>query len=262
MKMLEGVLSKLLVYGFLLGSSAIGIISLQLPDSYPKNSKLTPADYQIQEKKEKNRLNALDKVSSMGFDNVIANWLYLDFIQYFGDEEARKQTGYSLVPDYFSQVVEKDPRFVDAILRLEVGNTLFAGFPEKSVALLDKTLKSISPKFIVNIPPYYLWRTKGNDELLFLGDISATQKSYEKTIEWAKFYNDQDSKNIIQLSQQSLDFLKENPDSKKAQIGAWVSVLANGPDDKTIKRVIKEIEALGAKVSRNQRGSITIKMPQ
>ena len=241
--------------------SIAGIVLLQYSEIKKKDGELTLAEYQTQEKQERQQLNFLSKAPTLGFSNLVADWFYLNFIQYFGDTEAREKVGYSLIPDYFAQVVEKDPRFMDGIFKLEIANSLFAGLPKTSVQLLGDSLRAIPPKFITKIPPYYLWRSKGNDELLFLGDVAATKKSYEKSIEWAKAYDDEDSKKIIRISQESIKFLEEDPDSKKAQIGAWVGVLANDPDKKTVKRVIEKIEALGGTVIKNPEGTLTIKVP-
>jgi hypothetical protein len=117
------------------------------------------------------------------------------------------------------------------------------------------------PKFLSNIPPYYLWRAKGNNELLFLGDLEAAKKSYAKSIESAESYDDKDSQRIIDISKRSIKFLEKNPDSKIARIGAWVNVLANRPDSKTVKRVIEEIQALGGKVIKTSHG-MTVQVPK
>jgi hypothetical protein len=121
-------------------------------------------------------------------------------------------------------------------------------------------LQKIPSKFTTNTPPYYLWRAKGNNELLFLGDTQATKESYIKSIEAAKAYDDDDSKRIIEISERSIQFLEKNPDSKLARIGAWVGVLSNRPDTKTVKRVIQEIEALGGKVTLTPDGKITVQV--
>ena len=188
----SGSLISLLFSCSIIIFSLVGIILLQYSGIQKKDKTLTAAEYQAQEKEEKLQLKFLNKTPAIGFDNVLADWAYLKFIQYFGDDEAREKTGYSLVPEYFSLVVDRDPRFVDALMPLEVATSLFAALPQKSVDLLGQALQRIPPKFLSNIPPYYLWRAKGNDELLFLGDLEATKKSYTKSIKWAGAYDDKD----------------------------------------------------------------------
>ena len=51
------------------------------------------------------RLNFLKSMPSFGYDNLIANGVYLSYLQYFGDDEAREKTGYGLSPEYFEIVL-------------------------------------------------------------------------------------------------------------------------------------------------------------
>jgi hypothetical protein len=234
--------------------SLAGIILLQYSKILKKDKALTTTQHQAQAKEEKLQLNFLSRTPAIGFDNLLADSAYLQFIQYFGDEEAREKTDYSLIPEYFSLVVKRDPRFIDALMPLEVATSLFAALPQKSVDLLGQALQTIPPKFMTRTAPYYLWRAKGSDELLFLGDVQAAKESYAKSIEWAEAYDDDDSQRIIDISKRSLKFLEKNPDSKSARIGAWITILGNRPDPKTVKRVIREIEALGGKVIKTSNG--------
>ena len=116
-------------------------------------------------KKESLRLNLLKNVPSFSYKNLIADWVYIDFLQFFGDDEARDRTGYRLSPEYFEVILGRDPRFLDAYLGLSVSSSLYGGMPEKSIALMDKGLKSLSPQLPKK--SYYIWRYKGTDELLF-----------------------------------------------------------------------------------------------
>ena len=69
-------------------------------------------------------------IPTFGFNNLRADLTYLQFVQYFGDQKARKQTGYTLVPSYFDNVVNYDPNFTQANLSLSVANSMYAGQPE------------------------------------------------------------------------------------------------------------------------------------
>lgn len=255
-------LKELAFGGVLIIISISGIIHLQSSSIVDKTESATFQEYGLQAEDEKLKLTAFGKAPSLGFNNLIADWLYLQFIQYFGDNEAREKSGYSLVADYFEQIINKDPLFTNAISRLDVAMSLFAGEPQESVNLLADALKKQPIKFESSIPPYYLWRAKGNNELLFLGDAEAATESYRNSIKSAQAYDDDDSKRIAEISKRSIGFLKTNPDSKFARIGAWVNVLSNNPDAKTIKRVTEEIEDLGGKVKVLGNGAIQVKMPQ
>ncbi len=210
-------------------------------------------------KSENLRLNFLKKMPSFGYDNFIADWVYLNFLQYFGDDEVRDKTGYSLSPEYFEVILERDPRFLKAYLSLSMSTSMYAAMPERAIALTDKGLKSLSPW----IPErsYYVWRYKGIDELLFLGNAQAAQQSFATASNWASNFSDTESQLIATNSQKTAEFLKQNPNSKYAQISSWAMVFNNQVDEKTRKRAIREIEALGGKVITTAEGAQKIIFP-
>lgn len=208
---------------------------------------------------EKVRLNFLKQLPSFGYDNLMANWVYLSFIQYFGDDEVRDKTGYSLSPEYFEVILDHDPRFLAAYLSLSTSTSIYAGMPERSIKLMEKGLKSLTPW--VPRKSYYVWRYKGIDELLFLGNSTFSAQSFTTAAAWASHYSDQESKQVVFLSQKTAEFLHHNPSSKIAQIAAWTMVLNNKVDQKTQKRATGAIEALGGKVISNPDGTVKIKLP-
>ena len=214
---------------------------------------------------ERLRLELLQKAPSLGFNNLIANWVYLGFLQYFGDDLARGQTGYELSPAYFESIVDRDPRFLGSYISLTASVSLYAGKPEKSVALMAKGLKSMSPQ----IPPqsYYVWRYKAIDELLFLADIKSAQRSFAKAGEWASTYPDPESQNVAAISRRTAQFLAGNPDKeriKNAQEAIWASVIVNAlqaNDRRTRDQVIRQIEARGGKVTISPEGGVSVQLP-
>lgn len=239
------------------------IIQLQLPllNKLVKTSQIASlADINKELEAEKNRLNVLQKLPSFGFRNIIADYTFINFAPYFGDDEARAKTGYSLSPEYFEVIIDRDPYFLDAYRFLSSSTTLYAGMPERTVALMEKGLKSLSPQ--VPKKSYYIWRYKGTDELLFLGDSKAAKQSFETAGKWADTYSDEDSKYIAQVSHQTAQFLAKNPNSKSAQVSAWSLVLNNAFDDRVRKIAISRIQALGGKVSITPDGQIKVQPPQ
>ncbi|HYW19391.1 MAG TPA: hypothetical protein VE956_08780 [Nodularia sp. (in: cyanobacteria)] len=203
---------------------------------------------------EKIRLSFLKRIPSFGYDNLIADWVYLGYSQYFGDDEARDKTGYSLTPEYLEIVLDRDPRFLAAYLSLSTGASIYAGMPERSIEIMNKGLQSLSPW--VPQRSYYAWRYKGIDELLFLGDTKSAENSFASAAKWAGNFSDQESQSIAAISQQTSIFLSKNPKSKNAQIAAWTMVLNNQFDKKTTERAIREIEALGGKVTSTPEGNM------
>ncbi|MEH2388800.1 MAG: hypothetical protein V7K14_24130 [Nostoc sp.] len=240
----------------------LGVGLIQFPQLQKLINSQKSASLEILEKEiksEKLRLNFLQKIPSFGYDNFIADLVYLNFSQYFGDDEVRDKTGYSLSPEYFEVILERDPRFLAAYRSLSVSTSLYAGMPERAIALAEKGLKSLSPS--VPEKSYYVWRSKGIDELLFLGNAKAAQQSFATAANWASNFSDPESQMIANNSQKTAEFLSRNPNSKYAQISTWAMVLNYQVDERTQKRAIRAIEALGGKVITTPEGTHKIVFP-
>lgn len=238
---------------------ASGVVTLQKSQLKTEETKLTKAEYLQQDKARLASLNALKSIPSFGFDNLLADWTYLQFLDYFGDSEARETVGYSLSPEYFEAVVDRDPRFVRAYFHLSPATSIFAGKADRSVALLEQGLKFLSPE--IHEDAYYLWIYKGIDENLFLGDTKAAQKSYETAAEWAEKTDTPRAKSSAINARQTAQFLAQDPDSVVAQIGAWTMVLTSTSDEKTIQKAIQNIERLGGQVIATGNGEISVQLP-
>lgn len=221
-------------------------------------SKSNVKEYYQQEKAKKIKINLLNNAPDFGFSNLIANYSFLGFVQYFGDYHGRNQTGYSLNSEYFETVIKHDPRFVDAYLKLAPATSMFEGKPETTVSLMAKGVESISPE---NPMSYMIWMYKGVDELLFLGDNQAAKKSYEKAAEWAKVHDDETSKIIGARARETAEFLATNPNSKKAQASSWMMIYSNSKEESVKDFARQRIEALGGEIIITPY-QITVKMPE
>jgi hypothetical protein len=241
----------------------IALIGLQLPqlNQLIDRSKTAPIEELRREvAAEKLRLELIEKIPSLGFSNLIADWSMLSFLQYFGDDVARGRTGYELSPNYFEIIVDRDPHFLKSYLFLSTSVSLFGGEPEKAIALMEKGLKSLTPE---QPGAYYIWRYKGTDELLFLGDTKRAQKSFAKAAEWASQHSDPESQKIAALSRGTAEFLAGDPDLTLAQESAWAIVLINAlnaDDERTRNQVIARIEAQGGKVIISPKGAVTVQL--
>lgn len=242
----------------------LALVGLQVPqwNQLISKSKTAPIEELRREvAAEKLRLELIQKIPSLGFSNLIADWVLLSFIQYFGDDVARDRTGYELSPEYFEVIVDRDPHFLQSYLLLSTSVSLFAGEPEKTIFLMEKGLKSLTPQ---QLGAYYVWRYKGIDELLFLGDSKRAQKSFTMAAKWASEHSDEESQNIASISRRTAEFLADDPDITLAQEGAWAMVLVNAlntNDERTRKQVVDRIERQGGKVIISPKGAISVKLP-
>jgi hypothetical protein len=235
----------------------IGIISLQKNNLQTQSINKEQTSYLQEQQTLKAEVELQKNTPSFGFNNLIADWNYLQFIQYFGDTQARESTGYPLVTDYFEILVDKDPYFTQAFLSFSAANSLFAAQPQKTVTLINKVLESVPP----NLPgyPFLLWTYKAADEILFLGDLEAAKHSYENAAKWASLRQDNIGNEMAARYEKSAAFLATKPDPTQAQIGAWMNILSTARDEKTVKYVIQELKELGVEVSISDDGKLNIK---
>lgn len=203
---------------------------------------LTKEEYLRKEKANELKLSLLKNMPAFGFDNLVADWTLMDFMVYFGDGKARKQTGHSLSDDYLEVIANNDPRFTRAYMMVSPASSIFGGTPERTIELLDRALKHLTP----DIPEaYFMWVYKGTDEILFFGKLKEAKRSYEKAAEWATIAED---KKIAKSASKTVEFLANNPDTTQAQVGIWLQVWVNNKE-KTTRRMAKEkIEQLGGEL--------------
>ena len=236
------------------------IISLQQKTLDNQNYSLTDEDYVRQERQQKIQASLQKNIPSFGFGNLISDLAYLRFIQYFGDAEARKTTGYSVVTDYFEAIVNHDPHFVQSYFKISPANSLFAARPEKTVELIERGLEVITPQHPGY--PFHLWTYKATDEILFLGDLKAAKHSYETAAEWAKAREDDLGKEVAENFERTADFLASNPDPTKSQIRAWMVALSSTKDRKTQSYILDRLKDLGAEITIDPNGKVNVKPPQ
>ena len=240
---------------------SLTIFKLQSPRfSQEKNQSATASNAEINReiKAEKLEIQFLKSTPTFGYDNLVANWTFLDFIQYFGNTEARDKTGYGLSPDYFQVILDRDPRFLNAYFFMSTSSSIYAGNPERSIAIMNEKLKLLGPKDPLRA--YFIWRYKGFDEILYLEDYQAAENSFRMAAKWAREYSTPEGKRIEQFSGKTAEFLATKPDYTWARIFAWRSLLFNVKDDRTRNIIINKLEKLGATVSINSQGQLQVEV--
>ena len=205
------------------------------------------------------RLSLLKNLPTLGFDNLIADWTFLNFLQYFGDKPARDQTDYRLSPDFFEVILKRDPYFIQSYSFLLTSSSIYAGLPERSNQLMQTALQSLKPGVLPDA--YWGWRRLAVDQLLFSGDAQAARQSFLTAAQLAAQSPLPEAKAAALSSQQTADFLATNPDSKIAQVAAWVMVYSNAPDDRARQAAIQQIQNLGGTVTKRPDGTIAIQPP-
>lgn len=262
--MIHGALAKKLFSTTITLLCAGVIASLQFSKLTQINSQANQTQSRVEylqtSEQEKASLVFMEKLPAFGFDNLLADWAFLRFLQYFGDGEARQQTGYALSPNFFDIVIKRDPLFLKPYLFLSTSSSLYAGRADKTVDLMNQGLRFLSPQN--NPDAYFVWMYKATDELLFLGNTQAARSSYEKAAQWAKANGNPESQQIGAIMARTARFLASNPDSKQAQANAWLMVLSNAVDDNTRQIAIDKIKKLGGQVAFTPKGTINVQLPQ
>ncbi len=237
-------------------------IALQMPQLATlkhQTNRLSKADLQRGETKTRVQLALVKALPSLGFKNIVADWYFIDFLQYFGDSEVRTQAGYGAAVDYFDVILDRDPWFIMGYYYLSNTASLYAGQPDRSVEIMARGLKSFSPR--VPDRGYYIWRMKAVDELLFLDRAPEAKQSMLTAARWARQNPDPESQRVAQISQATADYLARNPNSKQAQFDAWNMVLSSAVDEMAIKRAIAAIRSIGGKVTIGADGQIKVQAP-
>ncbi len=227
-------------------TALIGVIFvLQTPQLNIDRSSLTKQEARKDSEQQRVFLKLMGQLPSLGFNNLVSDHIFLNFIQYFGDAKAREYTGYDLNPEYFRLIANKDPRFVHAYFILEPATTLFAGRPDLSVELLSQSLQYIKPQQPLS---YQVWFYKAIDQLLFLNQLQSAKHSFQMAAEWTKYHDDPFSSMVGQRAREIVSFLEQNPDSKKAQASAWMSIFTNAREQQTRTVAIENIRRLGGEL--------------
>ncbi|MFZ4640546.1 MAG: hypothetical protein ACOYMP_09115 [Nodosilinea sp.] len=214
------------------------------------------SELERQQQRDRLRLILLKQAPDLGYANLVADWTFLNFLQYFGDAEVRNRIGYGVSPEFFEVIVEKDPRFLTPYLFLSASTSIFAGAPDRSVALMTKGSKAMTPT--VPVGGYRLWRYLGIDQLLFLGDGQAARQSFQMAATWAAVSTEPDAVSAAQASRQTANFLATNSVSRAAQISAWVQVINMAIDPQVRRIAVERIEALGGKIVVMEKNRVTV----
>ena len=244
----------------LLMSFSVVCLQWQRMEQQADQTLRTEEEYLREEQDYETNIDLLSRIPSFGFDNMVANSAFLNFVQYFGDDRARVTTGYPVVPKFFEVAIQRDPLFLDLYPMLSSTITIYSGYPLKSIELLDKGIEAIPET--MKPDAYFLWQLKGTDELLFLGKPKEAEHSYRKAAEWGQKSTLEYAQISAERSLRTANFLAENPDSRNAQIGSWFNVLGSAVDERSQALAVQQIQNLGGTVEYDNEGRLTISFPE
>lgn len=237
-----------------------GIIKLQQPQLQQLSARdVASAEDQRQEAL---NLSLMNRSPSFGFDNVLANWAFLNFVQYDGDTATRKMVGYALAPNYFDMITRLDPRFVDSYIFLSGIMSYQMGMPKEAIALMDRGTSALTPK---DHPKAFLvWRLKGLDQLLMVNDLNASQFSYDQAGDWALASSDASVRDVGPIFKQTAEFIRTDPNNKTMLLWSWSSIYDQAVvtrDQVTRARAREMLLKIGAIERNDEKGNIYFELP-
>lgn len=198
------------------------------------------------------RLALLERLPSLGFDNLIADWTFMQYLQYFGDEAAREKTGCRLNATYLDIITERDARFLGPYLFVPSGVSYCQGEPQQSVELLDRGVTAIDSDLHDNA--FIVPLLEALDRLLLLGDVDGAIAAYETAAERAA--NSDRFTELAPRLRDRAEFLRRNPRAEEARFLGWQEVYNTATDDRVRERAIAELKELGVQVVRQEDGSV------
>ena len=222
-------------------------------------SAMSAASFKQAAQQEALQLKMLKTIPSFGFDNLIADWTFIKFLQYFGDDEARNVTGYNLSQDYFDIVTQRDPRWADIYLFLSTAISFYQGKPETAVNLMERGTSALSLSPQIHSQSWTVWRTKGLDELLLLGDIPESIRSHEMAADWVQ--GSPEGPKLAPIFRATAEYLRRDPDSVPVRFIAWNTVYAQTTDKLVRQRAKQALVKLGAQVQKDKNGNESFILP-
>jgi hypothetical protein len=251
-----------LIAASVLGACGLGILGLQQNRLKQIQAQAqSPALAEAQQVLSLQALNRLPK-GGLGFNNAIADWAFLRFLDYYGDEEARAKTGFGASPAFFDVITSRDPRFVDTYLFLSGTLSYQLGQPELAMKYMQRGLDALSPQS--HARAYQVPSLMGLDQLLLLGDTAGASQSYAKATEWAKGSIDPEEHKMARVFNRVSTNLQRDPDSSRVRFWAWSLIFAQSGtigDRKTQDRARQELLALGAQEAQDPKTGQTTFTP-
>ncbi len=238
----------------------VGIVKLQQPQLQQLSARevASPED----QRQEAVNLSLISRFPSFGLDNVLANWAFLNFVQYDGDTATRKAVGYSLAPQYFEMITRLDPRFVDSYLFLGSIMSYQMGMPKDAIALMDRGTTALTPQD--HPRAFSVWRLKGLDQLLMVNDLKAAQFSYDKAGDWALASSDRSVQQTGPFFKQTAEFIRTDPNNQKMLLWSWSAVYDQAfatRDQVTQARAREMLLKIGAIENKDEKGNVYFSLP-
>ncbi|HEY9772424.1 MAG TPA: hypothetical protein V6C81_01300 [Planktothrix sp.] len=111
------------------------------------------------------------ELCALGYDQLLADWYWLSFVQYVGDVPARAKDQYAEAPKYLDLIVGLDPRFTKAyyFAAFIIGSEMHE--PQRAAEFIERGLRA-------NQDDWYLPFVAGINQYLYAHNEIAAAKYY------------------------------------------------------------------------------------
>ncbi len=196
-------------------------------------------------------------LEGIGLSNLAASWLWMEFVQYYGDSPRRRQQGYGLTYDYLDKITQLDEEFYWAYRYISSAVGFSAGQPQRAEQLIQRGLEHLDPQ--KQPDGYRLYLDLAINYFILIGDAEAGRGAYYAAAEWYEQAGLEG--NAPELWRALGDRLVESPNSKQVRFTVWNQVLNLSDDPVTRERALIELGALGARFRRQPEGQIEVIPP-
>lgn len=193
------------------------------------------------------------KLVSLGYDQILADCYWLNFIQYYGDTEARLKDGYAKCYDYLNLVSSLDPHFIQAYWFAVFAVGTEQKRPDLAARILNRGLS-------FNQDNWYLPYIAGVNEFINAKDDKAASRYYKMATKFPDAPSwlskqaailDDNLPRLFKEIRTWTTVYESNPDglvkatAKEKLIGLWRYVYRHTNDANSQREVIRQLEKLG-----------------
>jgi tetratricopeptide (TPR) repeat protein len=199
-----------------------------------------------QNTREELALDALANLPAFGNRNLIGDFLWLRFAQYFGDTQARAKSGYSLNYRYLKTITDRNPHFENAYRIVNLAVAYRMGRTDLADALLVSGIQA-------NPNGYLIWQTRGFLHFLYTGNTAFAVYCFRRNAGLAVAVGGNSQQhwgNYWFAMSKYLEVSKSNAWTRR-QI--WAEVYANSSDSSTQALALNQLGKLGVFLSKDGR---------
>lgn len=210
------------------------------------------------------QIRARGYLSHLGFKNLSADLLWLDFIQYFGGVVQGTEIDGDFSYEYLNSIAKFDPRFTEVYLFSTVALAWKQARPDLALLLLHKGAAEISPSR--DFRQYRIWYQIALVEALWNGNFLAGVRAFNEAA--SAIQEIPEERRIllgISFSPDSLRNLglrlESNPNSTQVRFDLWVQVFNDASSLEAKALAFSQLDALGG-IRRFPDGSFTTIRPE